>query len=76
MAEHFGGACPNLNFEETLSRAHGKLEEKIKSWSLILIIINYRIIINKHNNIINAQCNYYICNEGLLEECDKNNPWQ
>jgi len=26
--------------------------------------------------IINAQCNYYICNKGLLEECDMNKMWQ
>jgi len=30
------------------------------------------LTINKYYNyIINAQCNYYISNKGLLEECDK-----
>ena len=29
------------------------------------------IIITYYNYIINAQCNYYNSNKGLLEECDK-----
>ena len=56
-------ACP-LDFEE-LSKV---LEPSI-------VIINYcALIINAYYNyncIINAQCNYYVSNKGLLEECDK-----
>jgi hypothetical protein len=40
-----------------------------------IVIINYgTLIINacyNYNCIIKVQCNYFISNKGLLEECDK-----
>jgi hypothetical protein len=50
-------------------------EELNKALEPAIVIINYcTLIINAYYNyncIIKAQCNYYISNKGLLEECDK-----
>jgi hypothetical protein len=56
----------SINFEEILSGAHENFEEHNKVLESSIIIINYFIIIN-------AYYNYYISNEVLLEECDKDN---
>jgi len=55
-----------LSFEEILSLANGNFEEQNKVLEPFIIMINYLCIC-----IINALYNYYICNKGLLEECDK-----
>jgi hypothetical protein len=62
----------STNFE-ILSRVHGNSELQKKVFKSAIIIINYCIIINHtyYNCIINAQCNYYIFNKGLLEACNR-----
>ena len=65
------------NFKEILSCSHGNFEEQNQALESSIIIINYLIIINKYYKYtINAQKNYYMSNNGLLEECDKEKMWK
>jgi len=61
----------SIHFEEIPLRDHGNFEDQNEVLESSIIIINYCNIILMHI-IINADCNYYISNKGLLEECDKN----
>jgi len=65
-----------VNFEETLSGAHGKFEKRNNVLQPSIIVINscIIIIINVHYHYLyNTRVVlllYYISNKALLEECD------
>ena len=62
----------SINIKEILCHANGNFEEQNKVFVMCLIIVNYCIIINAYfNYTINAKHNYYISNQILREECDK-----